>query len=148
MKKYASDKLLNALDSIRAKPEPARWAIIIGVAGVAAVILLAFWVGRLGTAIQYVAENESAPNRELKSLLSPLNAAKESLQALKAGRDINEVVGYLEKTKISPPREPPNLEESSWFQKGLKSAGAILDFNLALLGTAFTDLGDYMRKAF
>ena len=68
MKKHASDKLWDALDSIRAKPEPARWAIVIAVAGITAAILLAFWIGKLGTTIQYVAEGESLPNQELKSL--------------------------------------------------------------------------------
>ena len=88
MKKYASEKLFDALDSIRAKPEPVRWAIVIAIAGVVAVILLAFWVRELGTTIQYVAENESVPSRELKSLLSPLGDVKKTIQS------------FLEKLKV------------------------------------------------
>lgn len=147
MKKHASDKLWDALDSIRAKPEPARWAIVIGVAGVAAVILLAFWAGKLGTGIQYVAESEFAPNQELKSLLSPLSAAKESLQALKAGQNISQIAENLEKIEASPSRELSNLEEPPWFRRGLNSAGAVLDFNLVLMGTAFMDMVDNVKNA-
>ncbi|MBI2055173.1 MAG: hypothetical protein HYT39_03715 [Candidatus Sungbacteria bacterium] len=146
MKKYTSEKLLDVLDSIRAKPEPARWAIVIGITSVVAVILLAFWVGKLGTTVQYVAENASAPNQELKSLLSPLEGVKESIQSLRAGKDIGEVAKNLE--EITLPVSTNLAEKPSWFENGLKKAGTILDFNLALIGEVFMEMAGNVKKSF
>lgn len=142
------DKLLDGIEAIRARPESTRWAILVATTGVSAAILLVFWVSELSTNVQYVSDIGSSQNQELKSLLSPFDSVKETIQALEAGKDASEVVQNLEKAKTSKPAEVSKSQEPSWFRKSLSDARGILDFNLAMIATTFVDIGHSIKKSF